>query len=242
MYRYIYFILLPVIQFGFLSAIGGLVSGALSFIGGERNNRKNEQAADRQMNFQERMSNTAYQRAMDDMREAGLNPILAGKLGGASTPSGAMPVLHDTITPAINTGMSAYTAQANVGLTTAQTAVANQQVSNLKSAQNLNQAQTQAVTEGLAKIAPEIQSIVERTRGQRQLNEIKELVTEFIKGGGLKELSGNAGISMNQSVNILKEFLNSFGEGLGHSAFQVMKRLTSGWSKDEVIDSMGIER
>ena len=43
-----------------------------------------------QMNFQREMSNTSYQRAMEDMRKAGLNPILAGKLGGASTPSGAM--------------------------------------------------------------------------------------------------------------------------------------------------------
>lgn len=40
-------------------------------------------------NWQEHMSSTAYQRAVEDMKKAGLNPILAFANGGASTPGGS---------------------------------------------------------------------------------------------------------------------------------------------------------
>jgi len=52
-------------------------------------NQQAKKAAKRQMGFQAQMSNTAIQRQMADMRKAGINPILAAKYGGASTPAGA---------------------------------------------------------------------------------------------------------------------------------------------------------
>ena len=52
-------------------------------------NQFNAQQAQAQRDWQERMSNTQYQRAVDDMRAAGLNPALAYQQGGAGTPSGS---------------------------------------------------------------------------------------------------------------------------------------------------------
>jgi hypothetical protein len=81
-----------------------------SLIGGHQRNSAADFQARQQMAFQSDMSNTAYQRTMADMKAAGLNPMLAAKLGGASSPAGAMAQMSDVITPAVTAGTSAYSA------------------------------------------------------------------------------------------------------------------------------------
>ena len=49
----------------------------------------NAAEAQKQRDFEERLANSSYQRAIADLKASGLNPVLAYENGGAMTPSGS---------------------------------------------------------------------------------------------------------------------------------------------------------
>lgn len=81
-------------------AAGGIASGGLGLIGGLISNDQNKHQAQKQMDFQMGMSNTAHQREVKDLIAAGLNPVLSAN-AGASTGQGAMATIENVAQPAI---------------------------------------------------------------------------------------------------------------------------------------------
>lgn len=79
---------------GIASAIGSAVGGIASAYASHKANKANIKMSREQMKFQERMSNTAHQREVADLKKAGLNPILSAGGQGASAPSGSMPTIN----------------------------------------------------------------------------------------------------------------------------------------------------
>lgn len=199
-----------------LSPIVPWASAAASLYGGLSRNQQQTQAASAQQAFQEQMSNTSYQRAMADMKAAGLNPMLAAKLGGASTPAGAMPNLLDAFTPAAQVYQQAYSAESQASLNRSQETQIDatvekigQEIENLKTDQERVQAVTallgqQLLTEKMT--TQQVGQVVQKLIKENKL--LAADVAAMEATGGWGRIAKELGPAADIVIDIIKEVVD----------------------------------
>lgn len=182
-------------MFGALAA--GLAAGGLGFLGARNTNRHAQDNSREQMAFQERMSSTAYQRATEDLRKAGLNPILAAGHSGASTPGGSSAPVRDALGSATSSAMEARRLHADLA--------------NLEATNDKIKSDT-ALNHSLTKVA---EANVINSGFNAKLNEAK-VPFEILKG----KIFGEGATA----VDLFQRNRNSFGNAIGSKIYDFFHR------------------
>jgi len=147
--------------------LGGLFGNSAQSSANKANIKLNRENRD----WQERMSNTAWQRGTEDMKAAGLNPMLGFSQGGASTPSNTAAKVEPV--DALAKSVSSASSKAGAVLD-AQAQLAGIRNMNADTTIKREQGKTEAVTSANAEL-----------RQQLELQEISAKVEQMIQSASL---------------------------------------------------------
>lgn len=173
--------------------IGDVLNAGASIFGAkeasksqEATNAMNVEEAKKNRRFQRRMSNTAYRRGMKDMKKAGLNPILAYKQGGASSPAGAQAKLVDPVTAGLTVGTNMFNALQGAKQTESNVQKQEEEINKIKEeirilpvTKDLTEKQIDVASATAYELESRGKLNWENTQGKELDNKVNQIVTQF---------------------------------------------------------------
>jgi len=187
-----------------------LIAAGASALGGIAQSAMGVHSANKQMRFQERMSNTTHQREVKDLVAAGLNPILSARLGGASAPPGSAYQAHENI------GASAVGSYAQAQATQKQTELLEAQTRDINATAALKEIElgdkSETGVERIATIRAQLRQATENaglSATQKQIAE-RVLSQQRFVSEKLENEASASGYALEQQAKVAK-FWHSYG-------------------------------
>ena len=190
-------------------AAAAAITSAMGAKSASKANSVNIQEAQKNRDFQERMSNTAVSRRMEDMKQAGINPILAGKYD-ASSPAGATATVQPTGATAAQTSGIGKTAQETSNLSVQELGY---------QIDNKMKGDLSSVTGNLKIIAEEIGIFLQKYKDSGQSTEAANALGNIISD--VKNISENTGQATANIAKELKSKWTTFWEEVGKTTAKI---------------------
>lgn len=132
------------------AGVAPLIPGYGQYLGQKEANAANLTSAREQMIFQERMANTTHQREVEDLKKAGLNPILSAN-AGAPAPVGAKAELKNASEGVSEAAVNAIKSYMDIMQSNAQTDLLRAQEKNVMADTGKKGVETKVLTQDIPK-------------------------------------------------------------------------------------------